>query len=131
METQAATLPRVFSFGFWKILCKGTGQVMFQDNAWTGLFFLAGIFYGSYVTGNPAVAWGALAGVFMSTITGYLLRYPAEKGTAGPLGIQRGFGRMCLTDIFRECTLNVVGHCYLFLYDNLGDGRIEPFIGSL
>ena len=67
METQAATLPRVFSFGFWKILCKGTGQVMFQDNAWTGLFFLAGIFYGSYVTGNPAVAWGALAGVFMST----------------------------------------------------------------
>ncbi len=49
METQAATLPRVFSFGFWKILCKGTGQVMFQDNAWTGLFFLAGIFYGSYV----------------------------------------------------------------------------------
>ena len=31
METQAATLPRVFSFGFWKILCKGTGQVMFQD----------------------------------------------------------------------------------------------------
>ena len=54
METQAATLPRVFSFGFWKILCKGTGQVMFQDNAWTGLFFLAGIFYGSYVTGNPA-----------------------------------------------------------------------------
>ena len=42
METQAATLPRVFSFGFWKILCKGTGQVMFQDNAWTGLFFLAG-----------------------------------------------------------------------------------------
>ena len=86
METQAATLPRVFSFGFWKILCKGTGQVMFQDNAWTGLFFLAGIFYGSYVTGNPAVAWGALAGVFMSTITGYLLRYPAEKGTAGLWG---------------------------------------------
>ena len=43
METQAATLPRVFSFGFWKILCKGTGQVMFQDNAWTGLFFLAGV----------------------------------------------------------------------------------------
>ena len=129
METQAATLPRVFSFGFWKILCKGTGQVMFQDNAWTGLFFLAGIFYGSYVTGNPAVAWGALAGVFMSTITGYLLRYPAEK--CRTLGIQRGFGRMCLTDIFRECTLNVVGHCYLFLYDNLGHGRIEPFIGSL
>ena len=65
METQAATLPRVFSFGFWKILCKGTGQVMFQDNAWTGLFFLAGIFYGSYVSsvqhgiahGCPMLPW--------------------------------------------------------------------------
>lgn len=44
METQTVTLPKVFSFGFWKILCRGTGQVMFQDNAWTGLFFLAGIF---------------------------------------------------------------------------------------
>ena len=94
METQAATLPRVFSFGFWKILCKGTGQVMFHDYRI-----------------SPEVS--------------------RRERNCRTLGIQRGFGRMCLTDIFRECTLNVVGHCYLFLYDNLGHGRIEPFIGSL
>lgn len=131
METQAATLPRVFSFGFWKILCKGTGQVMFQDNAWTGLFFLAGIFYGSYVTGNPAVAWGGFGRCIYVHDYRISPEVSRRERNCRTLGIQRGFGRMCLTDIFRECTLNVVGHCYLFLYDNLGDGRIEPFIGSL
>lgn len=79
-------MPRILSFEFLKVLMRGTGQVMFQDNAWTGLFFMAGIFYGSYATGNPAVAWGALLGVFMSTITGYLLRYPVEKGMTGLWG---------------------------------------------
>lgn len=34
----------------------------------------------------PAVAWGAVAGMFMSTITGYLLKYPAEKGLEGLWG---------------------------------------------
>lgn len=85
METDA-TMPRIFSGGFIKVLLKGTGQVMFQDNAWTGLFILAGIFYGSYAGGTPAVAWGALVGLFMSTITGYLLKYPAEKGLNGLWG---------------------------------------------
>lgn len=80
------TLPKVFTLGFFKLFFKGAGQVMFQGNIWTGIFFLAGIFYGSYETGNPAVAWGAVVGLFMSTITGYLLRYPAEKGTDGLWG---------------------------------------------
>ncbi len=85
METQAV-MPRIFSGGFVRVLLKGTGQVMFQNNAWTGLLILIGIFYGSYSTGNPAVAWGALVGLFMSTITGYLLKYPPEKGLAGLWG---------------------------------------------
>ncbi len=59
---------------------------MFQDNAWTGLFFLAGIFYGSYASGTPAVAWGAVVGVIVSTLTGYVLNYPAAKGLAGLWG---------------------------------------------
>lgn len=86
MENQTVTLPKIFSLDFCRILGKGVGQVMFQDNAWTGLFFLAGIFYGSYATGNPAVAWGALVGVIVSTLTGYLLNYPAVKGLAGLWG---------------------------------------------
>jgi len=31
--------------GYLKILLRGAGQVMFQCNAWTGLFFIAGIFW--------------------------------------------------------------------------------------
>lgn len=81
-----ATLPKIFSGGFFKLCLKGAGQVMFQGNAWTGIFFLAGIFYGSYAAGNPAVAWGALAGLFVSTLTGYILRYPAERGLNGLWG---------------------------------------------
>lgn len=80
------TLPRVFSAGFFKLFFKGAGQVMFQGNIWTGIFFLAGIFYGAYANHTPAVAWGALVGLFMSTITGYILRYPAEKGINGLWG---------------------------------------------
>lgn len=88
METTQTppTLPGIFSLGFIRILLKGTSQVMFQNNAWTGLFILIGIFYGSYTDGNPAVAWGALVGLFMSTITGYLLKYPPVKGLQGLWG---------------------------------------------
>ncbi|MDE5611827.1 MAG: urea transporter, partial [Odoribacter sp.] len=53
METSAMTfkLPPLFSLGFFKLYFRGIGQVMFQGNVWTGLFFLAGIFYGAYTSG--------------------------------------------------------------------------------
>lgn len=65
---------------------RGIGQVMFQDNAWTGLLFLAGIFWGAYAEGMPAVAWGAVVGVVVSTITGYLLNLSDENGAQGLWG---------------------------------------------
>lgn len=86
METTTTRLPAVFSPGFFKLYFKGAGQVMFQGNVWTGIFFLAGIFYGAYTAHMPAVAWGAVLGTFMSTLTGYILRYPAEKGLNGLWG---------------------------------------------
>lgn len=87
METTTTSkLPAVFSPGFFKLYFKGAGQVMFQGNLWTGIFFLAGIFYGAYTAHMPAVAWGAVLGLFMSTLTGYILRYPAEKGINGLWG---------------------------------------------
>lgn len=87
METTTTIkLPAVFSSGFLNLYLKGAGQVMFQGNAWTGLFFLVGIFYGAYTAHMPAVAWGAVIGTFMSTVTGYLLKYPAEKGLEGLWG---------------------------------------------
>lgn len=41
METTTTIkLPAVFSPGFFKLYFKGAGQVMFQGNIWTGIFFL-------------------------------------------------------------------------------------------
>lgn len=67
-------------------VARGVGQVMFQDNMWTGLLFLVGIFWGAYMEGFPLVAWGALVGVLVSTLTGYILRLPDQKGANGLWG---------------------------------------------
>ncbi len=64
----------------------GAGQVMFQQSAWTGLLFLAGIFWGAYECHTPAVAWGALVALIASTIAGALLEPNAKAGTAGLWG---------------------------------------------
>ena len=69
-----------------KNLLRGTGQVMFQNSAWTGLLFLAGIFWGAYAEGQGLVAWGALLGIIVSTVTGYLLGLPAREGSQGLWG---------------------------------------------
>ena len=75
-----------FSFDFIKILFRGTGQVMFQNSAWTGLLFMIGIFWGAYGEGQGLVAWGALVGVTVSTITGYLIGFPEKDGAQGLWG---------------------------------------------
>lgn len=71
---------------FIKVLFRGAGQVMFQNNAWTGLLFLIGIFVGSYVHGQPLVAYGAVVGLIVSTVTGYFLPLPKEEGEDGLWG---------------------------------------------
>ena len=58
------------SIDFLKILLRGISQVMLQNNAFSGLLFLAGIFYSSWLMGL-----GALIGVFTSTITAFILGY--------------------------------------------------------
>ena len=52
----------IFTFEFVKTVLKGVGQVMFQNNALTGLLFLIGIFWGAFEEGLPHVAWGAEIG---------------------------------------------------------------------
>lgn len=78
--------PNFFSLDFLKILLRGTGQVMFQNSAWTGLLFIIGIFWGAYAEHMGIVAWGALVGVAVSTLTGYLLRFPDRDGAQGLWG---------------------------------------------
>lgn len=67
-------------------LLRGAGQVMFQNNAWTGLLFLAGIFWGSYASGLPQVAWGALTGLVASTLAGVLIGMNQEECNDGLYG---------------------------------------------
>lgn len=84
-----ASSPRstnIFSLEFIKILLRGSGQVMFQNNVWTGALFLIGIFVGSYLEGQPLVAYGAVVGLFVSTLTGYFLPINEDDGKDGLWG---------------------------------------------
>ncbi len=64
----------------------GAGQVMFQQSSWTGLLFLAGIFWGAYECHTPDVAWGAVVGLIVSTVAGYLLEPGSKGGSQGLWG---------------------------------------------
>jgi urea transporter len=59
---------------------------MFQGNAWTGLWFLAGIAWGAWVNGAPEVLVGALLGLMVSSLTGWILRLPHSEGRQGLWG---------------------------------------------
>lgn len=81
------------SSGLFKVLLRGAGQVMFQNNAWTGLLFVIGIFWGAYHTHTGYVAWGAMLGLAVATLTGYTLglaRRDGEQGLWGFNGILLG-----------------------------------------
>ncbi len=82
---------------------RGAGQVMFQCNALTGMFFLAGIFWGAYQSHMPQVAWGAAVGLLASSIAGYPLHgnvNDADEGLWGFNGILVG----CAFPTFLENT---------------------------
>lgn len=74
------------SMAFIRTMLKGAGQVMFQGNTMTGLFFLLGILWGAIAEGRPSVMIGALVGLITSTLTGYLLNQPANDGKEGLWG---------------------------------------------
>lgn len=60
---------------------RGIGQVMLQNNSYTGLIFLAGIFYNSAILG-----WAALLGGVASTAMAILLGAERSRITAGLFG---------------------------------------------
>lgn len=86
-----------------RALLKGSGQVMFQGNVWTGLLFLVGIFWGAYQEGQPQVAYGAVVGLMASTLAGYLLRQPRADGAEGLWGFN-GILVGCAFPTFLGCT---------------------------
>ena len=64
-----------------RTILRGVGQIMLQNNALTGLIFLAGIFYNSGLMGC-----GALFGNIISTSSAKLLKYPKEDIENGLFG---------------------------------------------
>lgn len=68
---------------FAAVCLRGAGQVMFQNNALTGLLFFIGIFWGAYTAGLPAVAWGSVVGTVVGTLTAYALNAPRNTITMG------------------------------------------------
>lgn len=76
-----------------KIILRGVGQVMLQNNALTGLLFLVGIFYNSWVFGL-----GALFGNIISTFSAKFFGYSKEnieKGLYGFNGTLVGIAIFC------------------------------------
>ena len=54
---------------------------MFQNNSYSGILFLAGIFYNA-----PLLCLGALLGTIISTVTAHILKYPKEDIQNGIYG---------------------------------------------
>lgn len=74
-------------------LLRGAGQVMFQDSAWCGFFFLLGIGWGAWKGGSPEVFIGAILGLIVGTLAACILDAPREeirKGLHGYNGILVG-----------------------------------------
>lgn len=64
-----------------KILLRGVGQVMLQNNAATGLLFLVGVFFNSWIMGL-----GAVVGTIIGTLAAKWFRYSDEDINGGIYG---------------------------------------------
>lgn len=74
-------------------ILRGIGQVMFQNNSYTGMLFLIGIFYNSWLLGLVAIL-----GTVISTFSAKLLRYSnteIEDGLYGFNGTLTGIALFC------------------------------------
>ena len=69
----AATVERNAVLRFIDINLRGAGQVIFQNNPLTGLFFLAAIAWGAFAAGQIAIAVGAVIALLIATTTAMLL----------------------------------------------------------
>ena len=88
-----------------RVLFRGIGQVIFQNNALSGALMLAGIFCNSYVMGLFA-----LSGTIVSTLTARLLKYDEDKIQAGLYGFNG-----TLVGIAVPCFLSVNGWSVMLL----------------
>lgn len=76
-------------------ILRGLGQVMFQNNIYSGALFLIGIFYNSWHLGLAAI-FGAL----ISTLTAQALKYPSDDIQNGLYGFNGALTGIALLYFF-------------------------------
>ncbi|WP_343610746.1 urea transporter [Chryseobacterium oranimense] len=81
-------------------ILKGIGQIMLQENRWTGLLFLIGIFMGSW-QGGVAVLLSTVAGTF----TAMKLKYDSSEINAGLYGFSAALVGVALSFVFQTTIL--------------------------
>lgn len=66
---------------FTKTVFRGVGQIMLQENAFTGLLFLIGVFYGSFYMGLRM-----LFSIIIGSLTALILKYDRQETEKGLYG---------------------------------------------
>lgn len=79
-----------------KTILTSVGQIMLQENPWTGLLFLAGIFYGSPVMGIAAILSATVA-----LLTAILLKFDKSETEQGLYGFSATLVGVALTFFFK------------------------------
>lgn len=79
---------------------KGTGQIMLQENRWTGLLFIIGLFIGGWQCGIAAIT-ATIAG----TVSARILKYGQKELDAGLYGFSPALVGVALTFLFNDTTL--------------------------
>ncbi|RKT47354.1 urea transporter [Thiocapsa rosea] len=83
---------------------RGAGQVIFQNNPLTGLFFLAAITWGAISGGAPQIAIGAFVALVVATVTAMLLDADEDSLRQGLFGFN-GMLVGCAVPTFIEPSL--------------------------
>lgn len=81
---------------FLRAVLNGISQVMLQNNAITGLLFLVGVLYNSWL-----MAAMLLSGVVVSTLTAYALKYPRKDIEKGLYGFNGALAGVALAFFFQ------------------------------
>jgi urea transporter len=82
---------------FIQSILRGIGQVFFQNNIYSGILFLTGIFFNSWLLG-----FAALFGTIISTGSAQILRYPSkdiQNGLYGFNGALTGIAVLCFLEL--------------------------------
>ena len=111
---------------FIQTIFRGIGQIMFQNNIYSGILFLGGIFYNSWLLGLAA-----LFGTIISTGSAQFLRYPKEdiqNGLYGFNGALTGIAVLCFFEVNIITILALIAGAVLStLMMNLLKKIIPPF----